>query len=336
MFNLFGKPGYSLKLGPQGAAWVEARRGWTGRVNPHYHMVEFPTGAVKPSPMEPNILDLAVVEARLKELLPPPSSQAMLRRIGIPELLRPIAMVVPDLATRMALLTVESLPDKREEQEALVRWRLEQERLFPMAGTKVAFQAFGAAAKGAKGPRTILAVVMRDPIWAQYDQLCERLGLSLVELEVSSFCLWNLWQRAEGVHGKSPANDHGLVWLSLLDGGLSMAVFQSGVPVFLRNKPIPLSKPTDQAPRITAGYVLGELTSSLLYCQELHPRLTPKRLILVGEGLPPSLGREIQQSCQLEVTDLGWGQAESMGWHQAFDHAPIELLEAVAGLAGAA
>ncbi len=336
MFNLFGKPGYSLKLGPQGAAWVEARRGWTGRVNPHYHMVEFPPGAVKPSPMEPNILDLAVVEARLKELLPPPSSQAMLRRIGVPELLRPIAMVVPDLATRMALLTVESLPDKREEQEALVRWRLEQERLFPMAGTKVAFQAFGAAAKGAKGPRTILAVVMRDPIWAQYDQLCERLGLSLVELDVSSFCLWNLWQRAEGLQGKSLANDHGLVWLSLLDGGLSMAVFQSGVPVFLRNKPIPLSKPTDQAPRITAAYVLGELTSSLLYCQELHPRLTPKRLILIGEGLPPSLAREIQQSCQLEVTDLGWGQAEAIGWPQAFDHPPISMLEAVAGLAGAA
>ena len=63
MFNLFGKPGYALKLGPQGAAWVELRRGWTGRARPRYHLVEFPAGAMKLSPMEPNILDLPVIES---------------------------------------------------------------------------------------------------------------------------------------------------------------------------------------------------------------------------------------------------------------------------------
>lgn len=335
MFNLFGKPGCSLKLGPQGAAWVEARRGWTGRAHPHYHMVEFPPGAVKPSPMEPNILDLPVVEARLKDLLPPPSSQTILRRIGVPELLRPIAMVVPDLATRMALLTVESMPDKWEEQEALVRWRLEQERLFPMAGTKVAFQAFGTTAKGAKGPRTVLAVVMRDTIWAQYDQLCERLGLSLTDLDLSSFRLWNLWRRGLSSADAIPIRQ-GLVWLNLLDGGMTIAIFKGGVPIFLRTKPIPPSRPGEVIPRIRTEYVLGELTSSLLYCQEQHPKLTLKHLFLIGQDLPPALGKDILQTCQLEVTVLGWAQAESMGWHQAFDHAPIELLEAVAGLAGAA
>ncbi len=335
MFNLFGKPGYSLKLGPQSAAWVEARRGWTGRANPHYHMVEFPPGAVKPSPMEPNILDLAVVEGRLRDLLPPPSAQAMLRRMGVPELLRPIAMVVPDLATRMALLTVESLPDKREEQEALVRWRLEQERLFPMAGTKVAFQTFGAAAKGAKGPRTVLAVVMRDPIWAQYDQLCERLGLSLVDLDISSLRLWNLWKRGPGGAHAMPSGQ-GLVWLSLLDGGMTIAIFKDGMPIFLRTKPIPPNRPGEVIPRVRTEYVLGELTSSLLYCQEQHPKLALKQLILIGQDLPPALGKDILQTCQVEVTDLGWAQAEAIGWRQAFDHPPIAMLEAVAGLAGAA
>ncbi len=335
MFNLFGKPGYALKLGPQGAAWVEARRGWIGQARPRYHMVEFPAGAIKPSPMEPNILDLPAVETRLHELITSASYDPLLRRLGLPSLLRPITLVVPDLCVRTTLLTVESLPAKREEQEALVRWRLEQDRLFPMAGTRVAFQAFGTAAKSAAGPQTVLAVVMRDAIWSQFDQLCERLGLAVVDLDISSFRLWNLWQQGTG-SAMTSSSDHGMVWMSLLDGGLSVVIVKGQMPIFLRNKPIPPSKPGETVPRIRTDYVLNELTSSLLYCQEQHPKLAPKRLVLVGQDLPAGLGKDIQQTAQLEVSHLGWEQAEALGWNRAFDHPPVELLEAVAGLAGAA
>lgn len=335
MFTLFGKPGYSLKVGMRGAAWVEACRRWTGRVRPRYHMVEFPPGAVKPSPMDPNILDLPAVETRLKDLITPPPSDAFLRRIGLPPLLRPITMIVPDLCARTALLTVESLPPKREEQEALVRWRLEQERLFPMAGTRVAFQVFGDAGKGMKQPQTVLAVVMRDAIWAQFDQLCERLGLSIIDLDISFFRLWNLWQQSS----RSPdlaSVDHGVVWMSLLDGGITIAIFKSRAPVFLRTKPIPPSKPGEPPARIRTEYVINELTSSLLYCQEQQPKLALKRLVLVGQDLPPSLSKELGQSVQMDVAEVGWAQAEALGWREAFDRPPVELLEAVAGLAGAA
>lgn len=336
MFNLFGKPGYALKLGPQGAAWVEAQRGWTGQVRPRYHIIELPAGAIRPSPMEPNILDLPAVEERLGELILPAPYDALVRRAGLPAILRPITLVVPDLCVRAALLTVESLPDKREEQEALVRWRLEQERLFPMAGTRVAFQAFGHKAKHTPVPQTILAVVIREAILSQYDQLCERLGLSVVDLDISSFRLWNLWRQGAGRAETSHDVEKGIVWLSLLDGGLTITVFQSHVPIFLRNKPIPPSRPGEILPRIRTDYVLNELTSSLLYCQEQHPKLAPKRLVLIGQELPPALGKDILQTCQLEVTDMEWTQAESLGWNQPFDHPPTELLEAVAGLAGAA
>jgi hypothetical protein len=335
MLTLFEKPGFALKIGAQGAAWVEARRGWTGRVHPHYSMVDFPAGAMKLSPMEANVVDLPLVESRLKELITPAPSDALCRRMGLPPIPRPITLVLPDLCARTALLTVEAFPDKRQEQEALVRWRLEQDRLFPMAGTRVAYHAFGAKSKGAKGPQILLAVVMRDVVWSQYDQLCERLGLSIVDLDISSFRLWNLWQRGTG-RADTTAREHGLAWMSLLDGGMTIVIVKGGMPIFLRNKPIPSSKPGEPATRLRSDYVIHELTSSLLYCQEQHPKLAPKRLMLVGHDLPPGIGKDIQKACQLDVGHVGWDDAESLGWSQAFDHSPTELLEAVAGLAGAA
>ena len=216
-----------------------------------------------------------------------------------------------------------------------MRWRLEQDRLFPMAGTRLSFQTFGATGKQTQGPQTVLGVVMRDAIWSQFDQLCEGLGLAVTDLDISSFRLWNLWQQAAGAAAVA-SSEQGVVWLSLLDGGLTIVIFKGQVPIFLRNKPIPVSKPGEAIPRIRADYVLNELTSSLLYCQEQHPKLAPKQLVLIGQDLPPGLGKEIQQTAQLEVSHVGWEQAEALGWTRAFDHPPVDLLEAVAGLAGAA
>ncbi|MBI5854471.1 MAG: hypothetical protein HZB35_04425 [Nitrospirae bacterium] len=335
MWRSFGNPDCALKIGIQGAVWVEAHRGITGRVNPRYHMVDLPTGAIRPSPMEPNIVEMDVVEARLRELILPESGGVLLQRLGVPALLRPMCLVLPDLAVRVGLLAVDAFPDRFVEQEALVRWRLEQERLFPMAGTRVAFQTFGQHSKKQKAPQTVLAVVIRDTILSQYDQLCERLGLSVVDLDISTFRLWNLWIRGAG-RAESQQPDSGIVWLNLLDGGFTIAVFQSGAPVFFRNKPLPSGRASEPRPRIRTEYVVNELTSSLLYCQEQHPKLAPKRLVLVGHDLPPALSKDILQACQLEVSELGWDTAESLGWSQAFDHSPLELLEAVAGLAGAA
>ena len=335
MWRSFGNPDCALKIGVQGAAWVDAHRGITGRVNPRYHMVDLPAGAIRPSPMEPNIVDMAVVESRLRELILPEPGGRWLQRLGLPALLRPICLVLPDLAVRVGLLTVDAFPDRFAEQEALVRWRLEQDRLFPMAGTRVAFQTFGRHSKKPNAPQTVLAVVIRDPILSQYDQLCERLGLSVGDLDISTFRLWNLWIRGAG-DAESQQPDSGIVWLNLLDGGFTIAVFQSGAPVFFRNKPLPSGKATEPRPRIPAEYVVNELTSSLLYCQEQQPKLVPNRLVLVGEDLPPGLSKDILQACRLEVFELGWDRAESLGWSQASDHSPPAVLEAVAGLAGAA
>ena len=335
MWRSFGKPDCALKIGVQGAVWVEARRGITGRLNPRYHMVDFPTGAIRPSSMEPNILDMAIVESRLRELLlsDEPGGRWW-QRLGLPQLLRPICFVLPDLAVRVGLLTVDAFPDRFVEQEALVRWRLEQERLFPMAGTRVAFQTFGRQSQKQNTQQTVLAVVIRDTILSQYDQLCERLGLSVVDLDISTFRLWNLWIRGAG-RVESQAPDSGIVWLNLLDGGFTMAVFQDGAPVFFRNKPLPSGKAGEPRPRIRAEYVVNELTSSLLYCQEQQPKLVPNRLVMVGDDLPPGLNKDILHACRLEVSELGWDRAESLGWSQALDLSPPAALEAVAGLAGA-
>src|SRR5713226_3506526 len=140
----------SLRLGSRHAVWVEEIRDWRGRLSRQWRVVDLPPGLLRPSPMEPNITDPTELESRLRALIGSDKKQVV-----------PVALALPDLCVRATLLEMETLPSRRSERDALIRWRLEQASAFPLAGAKVVARLLA--------PGTVLAVAIRETVLRQYE-----------------------------------------------------------------------------------------------------------------------------------------------------------------------
>jgi hypothetical protein len=298
----FERPRLSVKLGPRQAAVVEVSRTWWGRPRRRYGLADLPEGLVRPSPVESNISDPAALESHLRTLLESDGHRAPKGQAAV--------LVLPDLCVRVTLLEMDKLPARASERESLIRWRLQQEASFPVEGSKVISQVLG--------PKTVLAAAIRETVLRQYEAVCEAVGLIPLEVDIASFRLWNMFAPAV-------PSDEPVVWLSLLDGGFSLIVFQAGRPTFLRTK---------FQTRTASEGVLRDLTDSLDVYAERHPEGAPRRLVLASESPEPDLVRRASAELGLDVAQAGWEGARRAGWPQMDEATPVGILAAVAGLLG--
>ncbi|TLY15917.1 MAG: hypothetical protein E6K69_05140 [Nitrospirae bacterium] len=331
---------YCLKLGPREAAWAESGRNWWGRRRDRCRLAQLPPGLIQPSPVEPNITDPAALATRLRALIQPdaPGRSAVHRLMAQAQaqIPRPVALIVPDLCVRAVIFRLDNVPTRSEEREALIRWRLGQEQLFPLVGAKVVSQPLSTNGKRTTGPQTVLAVAIQETVLRQYEAACESAGLVPMQVDVASFRLFNLWARAsQAGEGNGPED---LLWLSLLDGGLTLLIFHAGQLVFLRSKlQLRRARVADESDRPEAepvDRVMAEIAASLLSCAETYPALAAQRLILVSDGPEPGLARQLSGEFGVEVEELGVAQAEYAGWNSANASMPRGVLPAIAGLLG--
>src|SRR5947209_1672179 len=209
----FGPPRYSLKLGPREAAGAVRSTDWRVRQRVQSIVVDLPSGLLRPSPVEPNINDVDALKSRLRAL------------IGIPDGRQapgwPIALVLSDLCVRTVLLHVDTVPSRSRERDALIRWRLEKEATFPVAGARVVSQVIG--------PHTVLVVMIGEAVLRQYETVCDELGLVPVMVKATSLLLHNVARASSP--GKEPTG-----WLSVLDEGFTFMIHQAGREVVVRTK----------------------------------------------------------------------------------------------------
>ena len=281
----FNRPRCSLKIGPRHAAWAELTRDLRGRSSCSYRVAELADGLVRSSPGELNITDPVALEARLRELIGLRKGQT-----------RPAVLA--------SLLELDVVPSRADEREALIRWRLERDVHCPLTEAKVVSQVLG--------PKTILAVVIRDQVLRQYEAVCEAAGLAPVEVDIASFRLWNLFLNAA-------APQDPVAGLCLLDGGFTLLIFHEGRLAFQRIKM-----------RSQDGF--EDLANSLAYYTETHPEAVPKRLTLISDAPEPELMPRIAEKLKMEVVELTWTDLRRAGWVSVEDAVPAEALPAVASL----
>jgi Tfp pilus assembly protein PilN len=293
----FGPPRYGLKLGPRQAVWAVRSTDWRGRSRVRSTVVDLPAGLLMPSPVEPNISDAHALQSRLRAL------------IGVPEGRQapgwPIALVLSDLCVRTVLLNVDTLPSRSSERDALVRWRLEKEATFPVAGARVVSQVIG--------PHTMLVVMVGEAVLRQYETVCDELGLVPVSATATSFLLPNVARASSPV--EEPAG-----WLSLLDEGFTFMIHQAGRPVFVRTK--------TQSPQI-----LDDLAASLAFYEEAHPGPPLRRLYVLSEEREPDALTAISKELDLDVVPVGPTLAQQ-AWRVPLDEATLPgALPAIAAVA---
>lgn len=328
---LRGRPSRCLRIGSQVLAWGEVRRNWRGRYRYRCALSPTPAGALKLSPMDPNVVDAPALESRVRTLAGPSRSLRVAGWELLSDIPRPITLLLPDLSVRAAILHLDQLPAKVEEQEALIRWRLGQEQLVPLSGAKIVWQVFPPGGTDGERSHTVLVVAIQEATLRQYESLCESAGLLPQEIGVTSFHLFDLWLKSIG-GARRIGRD--LIWVSVLDGGLTCFVLHAGRLTFIRTKLITADGQGlgDEPDDSMVDKIVAECAVSLAACRAHHPSLEVKDLVLVSDtpvtALEQALGLELGVGTEV----LDWEHVEQMGWVHEGGSTSIAALPVVAGV----
>jgi len=325
------RPRHCLKIGAQALAWGEAVRTWRGRYRYRCVLSPTPAGAIKLSPMDLNLTDMSAVESRLRSLAGPSRDLRFAGHVWLSDVPRPIVLLLPDLSVRATLLQLEQFPSQVEEQEALIRWRLGQEQLLPLAGAKIVWQGFPSHRVGDERSHVVLAVAIQEAILKQYESLCESVGLLPQEVGVTSFRLFNLWLKAAGGR-KRLSRD--LLWVSVSDGGLTCFVMQEGRLVFVRTKLLSAEGLQDEEDLggDLADNIVEECAASLSACREHHPGLNVTEIVFAGDGPFPTVEQALNRELGLSTERLDWEAIERVGWTPDGGNTSWAALPVVAGV----
>jgi hypothetical protein len=307
------RPRQCLKIGAQTLAWGEAVRTWRGRYRYRCVLSPTPTGAIKLSPMDLNLTDVAAVESCLRSLAGPNRDLQLAGPVWLSDAPRPIVLLLSDLSVRATVLELEQLPAQAEEQEALIRWRLGQEQLLPLARAKIVWQGFPSHGAGDECSHAVLVVTIQEAILNQYESLCESVGLLPQEVGVTSFRLFNLWLNAAGGRRRLGRD---LLWASISDGGLTCFIMQEGRLVFVRTKLLSvegLQGEEDPGGELVDN-IVEECAASLRACRERHPGLNVTEIVLAGDRPFPTLEQALNGELGLSTERLDWEAVERLGW----------------------
>lgn len=286
-----------LRLGPHHAVWATEERTWRGRSRYHWRTIALPEGLLRPSRVEPNITDPATLATLLRQLVGSEGDRA-----------RPIVLIIPDLCVRASVMEVTAWPTRPSEREALVRWRLEKESAFPIAGARVVSRVLN--------QKAILTVAIRETVLRQYEELCEATGLSPVEVDTAAGRL------CSALADSAPA-DGPVAWLSLLDDGFTFFICREGNPSFIRTK--------IQAPSGWDG-VLHDLAASLAFYTETRPQSPPKQLMLICEEPVSTQNQRLTEELGLNVVPITGAHLRPSLPDSGSRQLSVDALTAVAGL----
>lgn len=324
------RPTQCLKIGGRTLTWGESSKTWRGRHRYRCALSPLPSGVVKLSPLEANLVDRSVLEERLRSLAGPPRRVRFFGRTLVSSLPRLVSLVLPDLAVRSAVLQLEQIPSRREEQEALIRWRLGQDQRLSLNGIKLNWQVFPPRHQK-EGVHMVLVTAVQESILAEYEAACESVGLLAQEVTVASFRLFDLWLKAAG--GTRCLNrDVGFV--TVADGGLTCLIIHDGRPVFIRTKVLPGDPGGDGDMGIhdQVARIVREIEQSVFACHEHIPNLHLVRLVLMAETDLPELEAQLGQELGVSTDQLQWAHVEAVGWAHDGGSTSFAMLPVVAGL----
>ena len=151
---------------PTLACEIAADRVLAGRAADAGRMVEVSSaqelapGSVVPDLMEPNLRDGAAVRKAIESAM-----------AGVGGRSRDVIAILPDTSVRVVLLDFETLPAKREEAEAVVRFRLKKSLPFDPNEARVSYHAQTTG----KGVRAVAAVVL-NKVLEEYESAFRDVG----------------------------------------------------------------------------------------------------------------------------------------------------------------
>lgn len=139
---------------------VVAARMAEGATNLEAATVPLPPGLLTPGLQQANVTDRAKLVPALRELLAAVAGRS-----------RDVCLILPDSTTRVMLLDFETLPDKRQDADAVVRFRLKKSLPFDVDQASLSYER-----QGTKDQIRVVAAVTPHSVLEEYESLVREAG----------------------------------------------------------------------------------------------------------------------------------------------------------------
>ena len=203
-----------------------------------YGSADLAPGAVTPALVGHNIVDRASVVQALRTAC---------ERAGI----RPgrAALVIPDVAARVALVRFDQIPSRRDDLDQLIQWQMKK---------SLPFSVEDAAITHSPGVRTdtageFVVVAARRDVVAEYESVCDDAGIHAGLVDLATLSVANLY-----LAGGAPSGD----WLvvHIRPEYTSIAIMRGGDLIFFRTRAEGDPEPLADVVHQTAMYYQDRLS----------------------------------------------------------------------------
>ena len=195
---------------------VVARRGH-GLAVQSCASIPLPAGTVVGSLTSTNILNPPAVADVLRTALD---------RAGVRP--RRVALVIPDVAAKAALVRFDTVPSRREDLDQLVRWHVRKASPFPIEEASVTFTP---GLRAADGSTEFLVVTARRAVIAEYESVCAEVKAYAGLVDLATLSVINFFLGSSAV----PAGDWLVVYLR--PDYTTIVVMRGADVIFFRNRP---------------------------------------------------------------------------------------------------
>ncbi len=261
------KPRIACELTPDRV--IAARAENSGAVDTVYSRT-LPPGTLAPALGTPNIASTGSVRDAVVDALSAVGSRS-----------HEVIAVIPDAAVRVVLLDFEELPERRQEAEPVVRFRLKKSLPFDVEEAAVSYDA-----RRANGVIKVVAAVAPSSVLAEYEGVFRDAGYTPgVVLPSMLACL-----------GTVEASQPTLV-LKVDLNSTSVAIINSNDLLLYR------TLENSHGGRVDASVLADDIYSSLVFFQDNYG-MKVERIVLGGLACADEIGAALETQTGARVSDL--------------------------------
>lgn len=207
-------PAVGLEFTAAGVTAVAVAAGSPAVVN-HHASAALPAGALAPALAAPNLADRPAVAAAVRQVL---------EAVGRP---RRVAIVLPDVVARLAIVRLEQVPARVEERDQVLRWHVRKAAPFDVEAAQVAIAAGRRLEDGAQ--EFVVALARRD-ILEEYEGVCAAASAHAGVVDLATSALMH-------VAGLAAARQTGDWMLVHLAGDyVTLTIVRDRMPIFFRHR----------------------------------------------------------------------------------------------------
>jgi type IV pilus assembly protein PilM len=253
------------------------------------------TGAVAPSLTSPNVLQGEALRQAITSALETVATNS-----------KDVIAVLPDAAVRVMLLEFDSLPEKREEIEAIIRFRVKKSLPFDVDHAALSYQR-----NGGNGTVKVIAALAPGGVMAEYEAAFRDCGYAPGVVLPSTLATLGM-----------VAADRPTMVVKVDVNTTSVAIVDQEALILLRMLDHP------GRPDVNAQELAEQIHPSMVFFEDTYGSRI-ERVLVTGLADVSRLGAALQSEIEVQVSELsgsGVAAGESLG-----DALPQAMLTGVAG-----